>query len=186
MKLSVIVPVYNCKEFLPALAATAARLQGDDWELILVDDGSADGSGAVCDEIAAANLHIRILHKPNGGVSSARNMGLDAATGDYIGFLDADDSIKPQMYQRLIDSAQTYGSDMVMGGYEKVNADHREKVSIPFDEVLQSEKEIKNVSWSMAFWNAWTDGEYLPSVYGSVWPNLYRRDLLQEYRIRFP
>ena len=186
MKLSVIVPVYNCKDFLPALAAAAARMPGDDWELILVDDGSKDGSSVICDEIAANDAHIRIIHKQNGGVSSARNMGLDAATGEYIGFVDADDSIKPQMYLRLIESAQMFSSDMVMGGYEKVDGDHRIPVDIPFHEVLQSEKEIQNISWSMAFWNAWTDGEYLPSVYGSVWPNLYRRDLLQKYRIRFP
>jgi hypothetical protein len=113
-------------------------------------------------------------------------MGLDAATGDYSGFVDADDSIKPQMYRKLIDSAQTHGSDMVMGGYEKVDGDHRTPVEIPFEEVLRSEEEIRNVSWSMAFWNAWTDGKYLPSVYGSVWPNLYRRELLEAHQIRFP
>lgn len=186
MKLSVIVPVYNCKDFLPDLAATSARLQGDDWELILVDDGSTDGSGKICDILAADHKSVRVVHKKNGGVSSARNMGLDIATGEYIGFLDADDSVKPYMYQRLIESAQTHGSDMVMGGYEKVDADHRTQVCIPFSEKLNSKKEIQNVAWSMAFWNAWINGKYLPAVYGSVWPNLYRRDILQDYQIRFP
>lgn len=186
MKLSIIVPVYNCIGFLPGVAAAAEKQQGDDWELLLVDDGSQDGSGRLCDEIAAGNPRIRALHKENGGVSSARNMGLDAAAGEFIGFLDADDSVKPQMYRLLTESALRHGSDLVMGGYEKVDAAGRTPVSIPFPEVLSGEAQIRKVIFSMAFWNAYWQGKYLPTVYGSVWPNLYRRELIRQHGIRFP
>ena len=186
MRLSIIVPVYNCTDFLPQLAVTIAALPGEAYEVILVDDGSTDGSGAFCDEISSKNSHVKVLHKQNGGVSSARNLGLDAASGHYIGFLDADDAVKPYMYERLMESAQKYGSDMVMGGYEKVDGIKRTKIAIPFDEVLDTESEILNIVWSMAFWNAWVDGCYRPTLYGSVWPNLYRKDLIQANQIRFP
>ena len=186
MRLSIIVPVYNCIGFLSQLAAMISDLQGENYEVILVDDGSTDGSSTFCDEIALKNSHVKVLHKKNGGVSSARNLGLDAASGEYIGFLDADDAAKPYMYQRLIASARKYGSDMVMGGYEKVDGNGRTRISIPIPEVMDTESEIQSIVWSMAFWNAWADGRYLPCLYGSVWPNLYKGELIQENHIRFP
>lgn len=186
MKLSIIVPVYNCIDFLPGVADAARALQGDDWELLLVDDGSSDGSGTLCDKIAAENPRIRVLHKENGGVSSARNVGLDVAKGEFIGFWDADDSVKPHMYRRLIESAQRHGSGMVMGGYKKVDTTSKTLVVIPFPEVMSEAEQIRKVLFSMAFWNAYWEGENLPSVYGSVWPNLYRRDVIETHRIRFP
>jgi glycosyltransferase involved in cell wall biosynthesis len=185
MILSVIVPVYNCKGFLPALGETAAALEGESWEMILVDDGSTDGSGPVCDDLARSNPRIRVIHKENGGVSTARNAGLDAAAGEYIGFLDADDAAKPHMYRMLIESACTHGSDMVMGGYEKVAADCRSPVSIPFGPVVAGE-EIRRIAWAMAFWGGWLEGKQLPTLYGSVWPNLYRADLIRAHDLRFP
>ena len=186
MNLSVIVPVYNCVGCLPALANTIKALQGEDLEVILVDDGSTDGSGEGCDRIAEADSRVRVLHKPNGGVSTARNMGLDAAAGEYIGFLDADDGTRPDMYQRLLASARTHDSDMVMGGYEKVDNAGRTNVAIPLDPVLDTVPDIRKVAMSMAFWNAWMEGGYLPSLYGSVWPNLYRSALIRRHGIRFP
>lgn len=186
MKLSVIVPVYNCITFLPKLSETIAEIHCDDYEVILVDDGSLDGSSAFCDKIAAQNHHVRVLHKPNGGVSSARNAGLDIARGTFIGFLDADDGVSPHMFSRLIASAQKYDSDLVMGGYEKDDVNNKTPVSIPFNELITEASEIKKIAWSMAFWNAWIDGDYYPTVYGSVWPNLYRRDLIRNHHIQFP
>lgn len=186
MELSIIVPVYNCIDFLPKLADTLKDLQGEDGEIILVDDGSSDGSGAYCDKIAQENNRVRVLHKPNGGVSSARNMGLVAAKGAFVGFMDADDSAKPHMYQRLMASAQTHNSDLVMGGYEKVDNSSSTPVSIPLDPVTSEKSAIQKIAWSMAFWNAWADGAFCPTLYGSVWPNLYRRELIETHNIRFP
>ena len=186
MELSIIVPVYNCMDFLPKLEKTLAALEESNFEVLLVDDGSTDESGIFCDKIATYNSRVQVLHKPNGGVSSARNMGLAAAKGEFIGFLDADDSAVPKMYVKLIESARRYKSDLVMGGYEKVDAHCSTPVSIPLETVITENFGIQKIAWSMAFWNAWVDGNFCPTLYGSVWPNLYRRDIIETNNIRFP
>lgn len=93
MKLSIIVPVYNVRSFLPGCLRSLAEQGVDDCEVILVDDGSTDGSGALCDEAAAANPALIVIHQPNGGLSAARNSGLRRATGDLITFVDSDDRL---------------------------------------------------------------------------------------------
>ena len=86
-KVSVIVTVYNVENYLPRCLDSLSAQTLEDIELLLVDDGSTDQSGRICDEYAKANANARVIHKENGGVSSARNAGLDAATGDFIGVL---------------------------------------------------------------------------------------------------
>ena len=100
--LSVIVPVYNLETCLPMCLDSILRQTFSDFELILVDDGSADGSLAVCQEYQEKDNRIRLLHQENGGVSSARNTGLNHAVGQYISFVDGDDFIEPDMYERLM------------------------------------------------------------------------------------
>ncbi|MBO4590263.1 MAG: glycosyltransferase family 2 protein [Bacteroidaceae bacterium] len=93
MKLSVIVPVYNVAAYLPDCLRSLQQQNVDDMEVILVDDGSTDNSGALCDEIAAADPRFCVIHQRNGGLSAARNAGLDNATGDFISFVDSDDRL---------------------------------------------------------------------------------------------
>jgi len=96
MKISVIVPVYNVQDFLDACVdSILTQAVGTDLECILVDDGSTDGSGALCDSWALRDARVRVIHKPNGGLSDARNAGLDAAQGQYIAFVDSDDRLLP-------------------------------------------------------------------------------------------
>ena len=92
-KISVITTVYDAKEYLPLTIKSILAQTHRDLELILVDDGSPNGCGAICDEWAAKDSRIKVIHKPNGGPATASNAGLDAATGDYIGFVDSDDLI---------------------------------------------------------------------------------------------
>ncbi|MBQ8322887.1 MAG: glycosyltransferase [Clostridia bacterium] len=101
-KISVIVPVYNTEKYLRRCVDSILKQTYSDLEIILVDDGSTDSSGKICDEYALKDERIKVIHKPNGGLSSARNAGLDAATGDYIGFVDSDDHIASDMYMQLI------------------------------------------------------------------------------------
>ena len=96
MKISVVVPVYNAERSIRGTLESLVGQTLSDWECICVDDGSTDGSGAVLDEYAARDPRIRVIHKPNGGEGSARNAGMDAATGDIIAFLDADDRMHPE------------------------------------------------------------------------------------------
>ena len=101
--ISVIVPVYNAGEYLEACIDSVLSQDYGNLELILVDDGSTDGSGELCDAFAERDTRIKVVHQENGGVSRARNTGLDAARGDVIAFLDCDDYILPGMYESMID-----------------------------------------------------------------------------------
>lgn len=92
-KVSIIVPVYNAEEFLPRCIDSILKQTYVDWELLLIDDGSLDASGKVCDDYAKIDPRIRVYHKKNGGVSSARNFGIEKAEGEWISFVDADDAL---------------------------------------------------------------------------------------------
>lgn len=118
--ISVIVPVYNIEQYLPACIESILAQTYTNLEIIFIDDGSTDGSGRVCDEYAAKDARIRVIHKPNGGVSSARNVGLDAATGTLIGFVDGDDTIAPEMYQTLYFNMCEFEADIACCGCEVV------------------------------------------------------------------
>ena len=125
--ISVIVPVYNVAAYLPRcidsiLAQTYANL-----EILLVDDGSTDDSGFICDEYAKKDTRIRVLHKENGGLSSARNAGLDAAAGQYIGFVDSDDWIEPEMYSQMLALMEKNDAQMVCAGRYDVDSETGEK-----------------------------------------------------------
>jgi glycosyltransferase involved in cell wall biosynthesis len=99
---SIVVPVYNTKEYLSRCVGSILAQTHRNLELILVDDGSTDGSGALCDAYAGRDARVRVLHTGNGGVSAARNRGIDAAKGDYIGFADSDDWAEPDWIERLL------------------------------------------------------------------------------------
>ena len=106
--ISVIVPVYNVEDYLDRCINSIINQTYKNLEIILVDDGSTDSSGRKCDDFALKDDRIKVLHKENGGVSSARNAGLDVATGDYIGFVDSDDTIESNMYELLFNNAIEY------------------------------------------------------------------------------
>ncbi|MDE7269455.1 MAG: glycosyltransferase [Acetatifactor sp.] len=106
--ITVIVPVYNIMEYLPRCVDSICGQTYEKLEILLVDDGSTDGTGALCDELAAKDARIRAFHQQNGGSSSARNLGLDHASGEYIGFVDSDDYIDKNMYRNLYDAIVTY------------------------------------------------------------------------------
>lgn len=114
MKLSIVIPVYNVVTTLRACVESAKVEAFDKWEIIMVDDGSEDGSAALCDELAQENLHIRVLHKPNGGLSDARNAGIDMAQGQYLAFVDSDDTLQCGTLERMVDIMDSHADyDMV-------------------------------------------------------------------------
>lgn len=102
VKISVIVPVYNTVNYLERCVDSIRRQTWRNLEIIIVDDGSTDNSGALAEKIAMVDKRVRVFHKENGGSSSARNLGISQAKGDYIGFVDSDDYIEPEMYERLL------------------------------------------------------------------------------------
>ncbi len=126
MLISVIVPVYKVEKYLPACVESILAQTHKDLEIILVDDGSPDGCGAMCDEYARKDSRVRVIHKENGGLSDARNAGLAVCRGDYIGFVDSDDYIAPDMYETLAAFAEREDLDVAMCGVTRVWSDHEE------------------------------------------------------------
>lgn len=110
-QISIIVPVYKAERVLSKCVDSVLGQTFADWELLLIDDGSPDGSGALCDQYAAKDGRVRVVHKENGGVSSARNRGMDEAAGEYILFIDADDWIEPSACEKLYGALTGAGAD---------------------------------------------------------------------------
>ena len=121
-KISVIVPVYNTARYLARCLDSIAAQTFPDWECICVDDGSTDESGAMLDAYARRDARFRVIHQENGGVSRARNAGLDAARGEWIAFVDSDDWIEPETYELAWNAAQTHGADLVQWDYSSDGA----------------------------------------------------------------
>ena len=181
-KISVIVPVYKAEPFLEKCVGSIRGQTFTNLELLLVDDGSPDNSGALCDRLAEADGRIRVIHKPNGGVSSARNAGLEAARGDFISFVDADDWLAP-------DALETY--------YYAAAAAHADTAGSPHVHSLPRGKE-----WVEQ--NALPPGVYEPEEFraaivdrllgdrlgrdlfnGFIWRFLFSRSIIQENHIAF-
>lgn len=122
-ELSIIVPVYKVEKYLPRCIDSILAQTFGDFELILIDDGSPDGCGHICDEYARKDKRIVVIHQKNMGVSAARNAGLDIARGRYIGFVDSDDWIEPQMYEVMMDAIRENGADMAVCGVRYADED---------------------------------------------------------------
>lgn len=123
--ISVIVPVYNTKEYLERCVNSLRSQTFQDLEIILVDDGSTDGSGGLCDSLSAGDQRIRVLHKENGGSSSARNLGLAAARGEYIGFVDSDDYVEADMYEGLYRALEECSVNAAQVGRDEIDPEGR-------------------------------------------------------------
>ena len=122
MMISVIVPVYNVEAWLPRCIDSILAQTYRNLEILLVDDGSRDASGRICDEYAAQDERIRVFHKENGGQSSARNLALDKAVGDYVTFVDSDDWLEPDAYEPMLELARQENVKLVCAGRYDVSA----------------------------------------------------------------
>lgn len=134
---SVIIPVYNVESFLIRCVKTVAEQDFDDLEILLIDDGSTDKSGEICDKLAESDSRISVIHKENGGLSSARNCGIDNAVGEYLMFVDSDDYIERDMISKLYGTLSAMGGEMAVCGINNIYEDGSE------NEKLNSENPIK-------------------------------------------
>ena len=176
MKLSIIVPVYNVEPYLRRCVDSILAQTFTDFEVILVDDGSPDNCGAICDEYAAKDERVKVIHKENGGISSARNAALDVTQGEYIGFVDSDDFIHPQMYETLVDVMENYAVEMVQCAYRDVSPDAKIESYKIFQEepqIINAEEIIEN--FYPKYWQIFP---------GLVWRKVYKRETFDD--IRFP
>lgn len=121
-KVSIIVPVYNASRYLQECVQNVKLQSFKDWELLLINDGSSDGSAELSDQLASTDSRIRVFHKPNTGVSDTRNHGLDMASGEYVIFLDADDYwVDNTALERMYNLAKTNNLDVIRGEYKAVD-----------------------------------------------------------------
>lgn len=121
--ISIIIPVYNIEEYLPRCVKSLQNQTYPQLEILLVDDGSTDGTGALCDQLAKEDPRIRVYHKENGGSSSARNLGIAEAKGEYLGFVDSDDYVEPDMYEKLYAAITQYGVPVAQTGRDEIDPD---------------------------------------------------------------
>ena len=111
---SIVIPIYNVEKYLNECVDSVIVQTYHDLEIILVDDGSTDNSGKLCDEYKKIDDRIKVIHQKNGGLSAARNTGMDSAIGEYLYFLDSDDYIEPQTVERLVDTIEQEKADIVL------------------------------------------------------------------------
>ena len=116
IKISVIIPVYNCSQYLRDCLDSVLQQSFCDYELLIIDDGSEDDSGKICDEYAQTDSRIRVFHQRNRGVSVARNVALDNVKGEWITFIDADDILLPEALRKLYETVSWNDTDIVLGG----------------------------------------------------------------------
>lgn len=174
--ISVIVPVYNVEKYLARCVESIRKQTYSNLEIILVDDGSPDACPQMCDQFASDDSRIKVIHKPNGGLSDARNAGIEAASGAYIGFVDSDDYIHPQMYMELWKGLKAEeGADIAVCGVKKVFDDGGDIPDHP-------DNRVRVYSGREAVENIFNASLYLQSVV--AWNKLYKRELFDE--VRYP
>lgn len=173
-KISIIVPVYKVEKYIGACIESICAQTYNNLEILLVDDGSPDSCGGICDAYALRDQRIRVLHIANSGQSHARNVGMDAASGDYIGFVDGDDRTHPEMYERLLGLMLENGAavgECNFNGRKKDPSDRMEKGTV----ICMSGREA--IARQL--------DSRVPSRYPStsVWSKLFRRDILDDLRL---
>lgn len=180
VKVSVVVPVYNVKMYLDECVNSLLGQTLNDIDIILVDDGSTDGSQIMCDKYAEQYDSVRVIHKKNGGLGSARNVGLDAAIGKYVYFIDSDDSIKKESLEELYRLAEKDSLDVILFSAECFSDE--EGINYNPDEYRKTQALDEVLLGKDLFIRLVDAGEY----YASIPMRFYRTEYLQKKEYRFP
>ncbi len=181
--ISIIVPVYNTEEYLECCLDSILSQDFTDYELILVDDGSTDGSGAICDRYAKSHAQIRCIHQPNGGHTCARQNGFLASHGDYITFVDSDDWLAPGMYSHMCQIAMETHADIVHCNFTAVMPHKEELCAVPFPPGLYDKKQlIQTVYPSMVYTGVYFKFGIAPRLTNK----LFIRSLIEKYLFLVP
>lgn len=171
---SIIVPIYNAEKYLNRCVDSILSQDYPHFELLLMDDGSRDSSGEICDAYEKKDARVRVVHKENSGVSDTRNQALELARGDYIQFLDSDDWIVPEATRLLVRSMEQYDCDMVISDFYRVSGERvAQKGDIEEDRVMNRQEFAACMIENPADF-----------YYGVLWNKLYRRRIIEENKIR--
>ena len=184
IKVSIVIPVYNVEGYLPKSVASVQNQTLKDIEIILVNDGSADGSLDLCRKYAEKDVRIKVIDKPNGGVSSARNAGIEASGGEYIGFVDPDDWVEPEMFESMYNKAEEIEADACMCNYSRNTERKPAQIPLGINHDLHGREAIVNELiagiLSPPGLNSGT-----AAIMGNVWRCLFKRQLINSNNIRF-
>lgn len=182
--ISVVIPTYNVENYLTKCVESVCRQTLEDIEIIIVDDGSTDSSGRIADELARSDSRVKVIHQENGGLGPARNTGIDAATGEYVGFVDSDDWLEPEMFEDLLAEAKKNDADVCAGGFKTVTDGRVKDVYIQSLAGATLRDPEKIDSYRLDFYGPRDDSnEEQPLV--SVCIRLYKRVFLNKGRLRF-
>ena len=162
--ISVIIPVYNVEKYISQCLDSVCNQTYSDLEIVLVDDGSTDDSGEICDKYACQDKRIHVIHQENSGAAAAKNAGLQVASGEYISFVDSDDFLEPNAYRYMIQVMQTQGADIVQCSYRDVFKDHTK------EHVLKN-MTLNQIDFLALFTEDWTCA--------LLWDKLYKRSLFE-------
>ncbi|VEF49057.1 glycosyl transferase family protein [Bacillus freudenreichii] len=179
-KISIVVPVYNVENYIRNCIESIMAQTYKEFELILVNDGSPDNSGKICEEYAKKDDRVKVIHKNNGGVSSARNCGIETAKGEYIAFVDPDDEVEPEMYELLLKRAEVCNADMVVCQIKTINlVNNHTSISPVYKESTTLSKKMieKNIIPSIL------KNEFYSLRSGSN--KLYRKNIIDSIGLRF-
>lgn len=171
--ISVIIPIFKAEKFLHRCIDSILAQSYTDFELLLIDDGSPDNSGAICDEYAVKDSRVRVFHKENGGVSSARNLGLDNALGEYVTFCDADDYVTSDWLFAYC-YAMSENVNLIVQGFYKIVGDNIDENVLPFFEGNSVDDKQELIMRLV-----------VSSCFGYVWAKAFRRELIERYHVRF-
>lgn len=180
--LTIVVPVYKVEKYINRCVESLVSQTLKNLQIILVDDGSPDSCPEMCDQWAERDSRIIVIHKSNGGLSSARNAGLKIAAGKYIGFVDSDDDVECDMYEKMIAKAEEHKVDFVMSDYHRISMDGEDCIkTLPIDSGYYDREKIRSVIFPELIMKEIID--YGPLL--SVWHCLYRVDFLRKNGLKF-
>jgi len=174
--ISIIVPIYGVEKYIRQCIDSIINQSYKNLEIILVDDGSKDKCGMICDEYAQKDARIKVIHKKNGGLVSARKAGLSVATGEYVGFVDGDDWIEPIMYEEIAKRIEKDSPDIVMAEFYCEFKNHKETSTQIFTESFYDKDMLKNKIYPNMLFNG---KFYLFGISPNCWSKVFRRELLK-------
>lgn len=182
-KLSVIIPCYQVEHLMGRAVDSVFAQSFRDMEIILVDDGSRDGTPALCDAYADRDPRVKVIHQPNGGLSAARNAGMAIATGEYMAFLDSDDYLRPDAYEKMFAAMEHCGADCACCGYTHAFDDGAlgETVAAPFPDGLHGAEEIMQGIVLPLLQDRLRKGMFT----GMVWRYIFKAETVRRYALRF-
>lgn len=178
MKFSIIVPIYKVEEYLEQCILSIVKQSYKNLEIILVDDGSPDNCPAICDEFAAKDARIKVVHKENEGLLNARKSGLEVATGDYIGFVDGDDYIAQNMYSKIASVIEKYNTDCVITQFYYAYPDRNENSDYSLNKDFYSRSDIEKEIFPIMLFK---ERFYSFGIYPCCWSKVFKRSIIEKY-----